>query len=203
MAFKFELYFADTETTGLDHLKNEIIELSIYRLSDDSQRTWCLKPKKYDTIQPDALRVNGHKLEDLKHQTKFGEETYIEPAKVIPDIENWMLLDGMAAEDRILIGQNPRFDLEFLQDLWRTQSSMETFPWGNRPFTIDTRELSVFLDLVFGTRHQYYNLGSLVERYKVKKEKAHAAAADTRMCRDVFMAQLKLVQDMIKHKDEE
>jgi DNA polymerase III epsilon subunit-like protein len=198
MAFKFELYFADTETTGLDHLKNEIIELSIYRLSDDSQRTWCLRPTKYDTIQPDALRVNGHKLEDLKHQTAFGKETYLEPNKVIPDIENWFLNDGMSAEDRILIGQNPRFDLAFLQDLWIQQGAKDTFPFGNRPFTVDTRELSVFLDLCFNTRNQYYNLGSLVERYKVKKEKAHAAAADTRMCRDVFMAQLKLVQDMIK-----
>jgi len=84
-----------------------------------------------------------------------------------------------------------------LQDLWRAQSAMETFPFGNRPFTIDTREISLFLDLVFGTRHQYYNLGSLVERYKVKKLKAHRAAEDTVMTKDVFMAQLKTVTDMI------
>jgi DNA polymerase III epsilon subunit-like protein len=202
MSFKFELYFADTETTGLDDLKNEIIELSIYRLSDDSQRTWCLKPSKYDTIQPDALRVNGHKLEDLKHATKFGEETYLPPAKVIPDIENWFLGDGAAPEDRILIGQNPRFDLGFLQKLWKQENSMETFPFGNRPFTIDTRELTLFLDLAFGTRSQYYNLGSLVEKYKVKKLKAHRAAEDTIMTRDVFLAQLKIVQDMIQYEKE-
>jgi len=198
MAFKFELYFADTETTGLSHLNNEIIELSIYRLSDDSQRTWCIKPAKYDTIQPDALRVNGHKLEDLKHQTAFGKETYKEPNQVIPDIENWMLLDGMAAEDRILIGQNPRFDLEFLQDLWRDQGSMETFPWGNRPFTVDTRELAVFIDLLEGSRSQYYNLGSLIKKYNIKNSKAHTAASDTLATKELFMAQLNHIQSKIK-----
>lgn len=202
MAFKFELYFADTETTGLDSLKNEIIELSIYRLSDDTQRTWCLKPKKYDTISMDALRVNHHKLEDLKHLTKFGQETYLPPSKIIPDIENWFLGDGMSSEDRILIGQNPRFDLGFLQELWKQENCSDTFPFGNRPFTIDTRELSVFLDLAFGKRSQYYNLGSLVEKYGVKKLKAHRATEDTIMTKDVFMAQLKLVQDMIMDKGE-
>jgi DNA polymerase III epsilon subunit-like protein len=198
MSFKFELYFADTETTGLDQAKNDIIELSIYRLSDDTQRTWCIKPKNYESIQPDALRVNGHKLEDLKHATKFGEETYLDASKVIPDIENWFLLDGVSSEDRILIGQNPRFDLGFLQELWVREGCKDTFPFGSRPFTIDTRELTLFLDLVQGTRNQYYNLGSLVEKYKVKKEKSHRADSDTRMTKEVFMAQLKLVQEWME-----
>lgn len=194
MSFKFELYFADTETTGLDQAKNDIIELSIYRLSDDTQRTWCMKPKNYESISTDALRVNGHKLEDLKHQTKFGQETYLEPSKVIPDIENWFLSDGMSSEDRVLIGQNARFDLGFLQDLWQREGCKDTFPFGSRPFTLDTREIALFLDLIQGTRSQYYNLGSLVERFKVKKEKSHRADSDTRMTKEVFMAQLGIVQ---------
>jgi DNA polymerase III epsilon subunit-like protein len=200
MSFKFEVYFADTETTGLDYLKNDIIELSIYRLSDDSQRTWCLKPKNYDTISLDALRVNHHKLEDLKHSTKFGQETYLEPSKVIPDIENWFLHDGVSSEDRILIGQNPNFDLGFLQKLWESEGCKDTFPFGSRPFLIDTRQIALFLDLIEGSRHDYYNLGSLIKKYGIKNTKAHTASADTLATKELFMSQLEYVQSKFKAK---
>lgn len=198
MSFKFELYFADTETTGLDPIKNDIVELSIYRLSDDTQRTWCMKPKNYESISLDALRVNNHKLEDLKHTTKFGQETYMEPCKVIPLIENWLLEDGVSSEDRILVGQNPIFDLNFMQKLWENEGSKETFPFGSRPFVIDTRQVALFLDLVEGTRHDYYNLGSLIKKYGIKNTKAHTAAADTLATKELFMSQLDYVQKKFK-----
>ena len=87
----FVIYVVDTETTGFDDRLNDIIEISMYRLNDDSQKTWCLKPLNNDTITAGALRVNGHKLEDLKHETKLGRETYLSPDKVLVDIENWMM----------------------------------------------------------------------------------------------------------------
>jgi len=193
----FVIYFADTETSGLE-VDNEIIELSLYRLSDDQQRTWCLKPKRYDNISQDALRINGHKLEDLKHLTKFGQETYIQPAKAIAEIEMWMLEDGVSSEDRILCGQNVKFDLGMLQRLWEQENCKDTFPFGSRPFMQDTREIALFLDLAFGKRSKYYNLGSLIKEYNIKNTKAHSAAADTLATKELFLAQLKTVQDLIK-----
>lgn len=38
------IYFLDTETTGLNPLENEIIEISIYRLNDNNQKTWFIRP---------------------------------------------------------------------------------------------------------------------------------------------------------------
>jgi DNA polymerase III alpha subunit (gram-positive type) len=190
---KFIIYVADTETTGLDPAHNEIIEISFYRLFDNSQRTWCLKPSNYESIQPDALRINGHKLDDLKHLTKHGRDTYQHPTSAIVEIENWMTDDGAAAEDRILVGQNPSFDIEFMQNLWIKQNSAETFPFGRRPFLIDTRQIALFLDLVKSERSEFYNLGSLVEKYGVRREKAHRADSDTRMTKDLFLAQVEIV----------
>jgi DNA polymerase III alpha subunit (gram-positive type) len=200
MSFKFELYFADTETTGLDYMTNDVIELSIYRLSDNTQRTWCMKPKNYESIQMDALRVNHHKLDDLKHITKFGQETYVEPSKVIPKIENWFLEDGVSSGDRILIGQNPIFDLNFLQKLWTDEGCKDTFPFGSRPFLIDTRQLALFLDLAENTRSEYYNLGTLIKKYAIKNSKAHTAEADTLATKELFMAQLGHVKSLITSK---
>ena len=90
----YVIYVADVETTGLDSRIHDVIELSLNRLSDNVQKTWCLKPLNIPGIDPGALRVNGHKLEDLKHETKHGRETYLDPRKVIVEIENWMGRSG-------------------------------------------------------------------------------------------------------------
>lgn len=186
---KFVIYFADTETTGLTN-DHEIIELSLLRLSDNVQRTWCIKPTKYDIIESEALRINGHKLIDLKHQTKFGQETYLPANKIIADIENWMLEDGMSSEDRVLVGQNIKFDLDKLQLLWAREGFKDTFPFGSRPLVQDTRDLALTLDLLQNTRSQFYNLNSLIKQYNIKNAKAHTAAADTLTTKELFLAQL-------------
>jgi DNA polymerase III subunit alpha, Gram-positive type len=191
---KFECYFLDTETTGLDYNKHEIIEISIYRLNDDEQRTWFMKPSNYDSIEPDALRVNGAKLEDLKHQTKEGREKYRDPATVLPEIEMWFMEDMMSADDRILVAQNTSYDLSFIRALWDKHNSNETFPFGNRPKTLDTMQIELLLDLARNERSEYYNLGSLVEKHGVKKERAHKASNDVRMTKNVFLSQLEIVK---------
>lgn len=198
MKTNYEMYCVDVETLGLEYLKHEIIELSAYRFSDESQKTWWLKPSNPETAEPEALRINGHKMEDLKHQTKFGVDRYKDPKEVIAEIENWMLQDMMAAKDRILVGQNCIFDLNFMEALWKKHATIETFPFGNRPLLLDTKQIALFLDIINGgKKNEFYNLKSLVERYGVKKEKAHLAACDVRMTRDVLFAEMKLVEKLI------
>lgn len=195
MELPFVVYLLDTETTGLDSSQHEIVELSISRLNDGVQRTWYLKPDKYETIQDEALRINGHKLEDLKWQTAFGRETYKETSKVLPDIENFFMEDGDSADGRILAGQNVSYDLDFLRAMWKGAGTSETFPFGGRPRMIDTLQIAFFLDLVKGKKEQFYNLGGLVERYGVKKIKAHKAENDVIMTKDVLLAQMKIARE--------
>lgn len=191
---KFAIYVLDTETTGLDPQLNEIIEVSFYRINDDRQETWFLKPSNYDSIQLDALRINGHKIEDLKMLTPYGKETYKEPVKAIAEIENWFMDDMCTGRERILVGQNPFFDQQFLQNLWQKHNAKETFPFGDRPFVLDTRQIALLLDIASGEQTDYYSLGGLVEKYGVKKEKAHAASSDSRMTKNVFLKQLEIVR---------
>lgn len=188
----FAIYVVDTETTGLDHDKNDVIELSIYRLSDDTQKTWCLKPFNNDTIEASALRVNGHKLEDLKHETKYGRDTYLPPEKVTVEIENWMMEDGMTSEDRILLGQNPSFDKNFMEKLWEKCGSRGTFPFGRK--MMDTIQIVLLMDLARGHKRKGYGLSALVEDFGVKKEKAHRADADTRMTKELWTKLLDIAK---------
>jgi DNA polymerase III epsilon subunit-like protein len=188
-------YFADCETTGLDSHLHDVIELSLLRLNDGVQKTWAMKPTNLQTIDPGALRVNGHKMEDLRWETKFGQDNYRDPNKVIVDIENWIMEDGVPTEQRALVGQNVSFDREFLSQLWIKCNSKDSFPFGRR--YMDTMVIEMFLDMCQGKMAEGYSLGNLVKKYGVKNEKAHSAAADTLATKQVFEKQVEFFTSVL------
>lgn len=191
----YVFYVADSETTGLDDRVQDIIELSIYRLSDETQKTWFLKPLNPDNMQDAALRINGHKKEDLLHQTKFGRETYLDPSKVIIEIENWMMEDGVPATHRILVGHNVSFDRSFMEQLWIKCESKDSFPFGRK--YLDTMVVELFLDVCKGQMAEGYSLNNLNKKYGVKNEKAHSAAADTKATRESFGKQVEYFKKLL------
>src|ERR1700676_5571892 len=139
------IYFVDVETTSLDDRLGDIIELSIIRNSDDMQKTWFIKPINPQNIDPDALRINGHKLDDLLGHTKEGQNKYQDPNKVIIEVENWILEDNIPTNNRILAGQNVGFDRSFLEQHWIKCNSKDTFPFGRR--ILDSMIIEFFQDL--------------------------------------------------------
>lgn len=191
----YVLYVADIESTGLDDHSNDIIELSLYRMSDDVQKTWFIKPINSDNIDDGALRVNGHKKEDLLHQTKYGRDTYLDPGKVIIEIENWIVEDGVPDSNRILVGQNIVFDRNFMQQLWIKCNSKESFPFGWR--FMDTMCIELFLDWCKGKIAEGYSLSNLTKKYGVKNEKAHSASADTKATKEVFDKQVEIFRKVL------
>lgn len=194
----FSFYVTDTETTGLDSHLHDVIEISMYRLGDESdnaQKTWCLKPLTPETIDPGASRVNGHKLDDLLHKTKEGRERYLEATKVLVDIENWMAEDGLPAEKRFLIGQNIGFDKERLEQLWIKCNTKDSFPIGRR--TMDTMIIELFFDFCKGQFAEGYSLNQIIKKYGVKNEKAHSAAADVKATKEVFEKQVEYFKRML------
>jgi DNA polymerase III alpha subunit (gram-positive type) len=193
---KHVIYVGDVETTGIDDSIHDIIELSLWRSSDDSQKTWLIKATNIETIQDKALSVNKHKREDIIHNTKYGRETYMDPSEVIIDIENWILEDDVAIEDRAFVGQNPMFDIGFMKEFWKRQNSIDTFPFG--PFIIDTLLLTRLIDLATGKKRKYYNLGKLVKAFGIPKGKAHKASEDVRMTKDLFFKQLNPLINIMK-----
>lgn len=194
MIKNYELYFADIETVGLG-LDQDIIELSLYRLSNGSQKTWKLKAVNTENIDDGALRVNGHKREDITWMTKFGRETYLEPNKAIIDIENFILEDGVSAETRALVCQNAIFDKPRLEELWKKCGTPDSFPFGRR--YMDTIVIAMFMDYIQGTQSEGYSLANLTKKYGIKNTKAHSAEADTVACKDVFLKQVEELRKKI------
>jgi DNA polymerase III epsilon subunit-like protein len=186
---EYVIYVADVETTGLDDRTNDIIELSLYRLTDQVQKTWCIKPFNVQAIDADSLRINGHKREDLLHQTKGSSSVYIDPNKVIIEVENWVIEDGVPTTQRILAGQNVAFDKGFLEQHWIKGNSKDSFPFGRR--LLDTMQIEFFLDLCQGSMAEGYSLNNLTKKYGLKNEKAHSAAADVKVTKDVLLKQIE------------
>ncbi len=191
----YVLYVADCETTGLDSRDHDVIELSLLRLTDGVQKTWCLKPLKPENIDVGSLRINGHKMEDLRHQTREGRERYQDPNKVIVEIENWIMEDGVPTEQRVLVGQNIAFDRERFEQLWSKCNSRDSFPFGRR--TMDTMGIEFFLDWCKGEMAEGYGLKNLIKKYGVKNEKAHTAAADTLATKEVFLKQVDIFKGIM------
>ncbi|MDP2685238.1 MAG: 3'-5' exonuclease [bacterium] len=191
------IYVIDTETTGLSAHENDVIEISASRfkmsnLEELEQETWYLKATNPATIQDEALMINHHKREDILHLTKFGRDTYKDPREVVHQIEKWIMTDKMSAMDRVVAGQNIQFDINALSALWSRVDSIDTFPFnldkGNR--IIDTKMLAIAIDLCTGRRRRYYNLGTLVKAFGVKKRKAHRAQDDVAMTADLLVKML-------------
>lgn len=195
---EYVLYVADCETTGLDSRLHDVIELSLLRLNDGEQKTWWLKPTNPENIDLGALRVNGHKLEDLRHETKAGRERYLDAGGVLVEIENWVANDGMPAEQRILVGQNVSFDRERFEQLWTKNEAKDTFPFGRK--IMDTMQIEIFLDWCQGSMAEGYSLSNLVKKYGVKNEKAHSAEADVKATKEVFEKQVDFFKKVLGSK---
>ena len=197
MSHNYSFYFCDTETTGLDFNLHSPIEISLIRITpDEEQKLWKLKPINFESIDTSALRVNGHKLEDLKGQTRFGVENYHDPYKTIIDIENWVAQDNCPSEYRCLIGQNITFDINMLQQLWAKCNSKDSYPFGRR--YLDTMIIELFMDYCKGQFAAGYSLNNLVKKYNVKNDKAHSALADTKATKDVFIKQVDFFKKILE-----
>lgn len=184
----YEIYVCDTETTGLDVTKHSPIEISIIRYSTGEQKTWLVKALNPEDIDLGALKVNGHKLEDITHKTKFGIDNYKNPENVIVEIENWIAEDDLPQSQRILAGQNINFDKNMLEFLWRKMNSYSSFPFGRR--TIDTMQNEFVFDFAKNSVKDNYSLNALLKKYSIKNEKAHSAAADTKATYELLKTQL-------------
>lgn len=195
---EYVVYVADVETTGLDSRLNDVIEMSLYRMSDGQQKTWCLKPINTNNIDAAALRINGHKLEDLLHQTKYGRETYREPTSVIIEVENWMAEDGMPTENRVLVGQNINFDKDMFEQLWIKCNSKDSLPFGRR--IMDTMQLAFAMDYARGAFSEGYSLSNLIKKYGIKNDKAHTAEADVKATKELFLAQMNELKELMGTK---
>jgi DNA polymerase III alpha subunit (gram-positive type) len=99
-----KLVFLDTETTGLDHTKHEIIEIAVVVMENGvrTKQIECkIKPQRIETAEPKALEINGYSEELWKDAGSWTKETSLEIREII--------------QNSMIVGHNPMFDMRFIE----------------------------------------------------------------------------------------
>lgn len=108
-----KIFWFDCETTGLDPIKNDIIELAcIVEIDGEvkASKLWRIQPQDYSAINEEALKVNQLTLEQIK--------TFDTPTNVHKELVDFLsfFIDRYDPKDKFYIGgYNVDFDLQFLK----------------------------------------------------------------------------------------
>jgi DNA polymerase-3 subunit alpha (Gram-positive type) len=141
------LAFIDTETTGLDPVNNEIIEIAI-KIFDTEQVNWNVirdrfelkgeyvpteyefegkfKIRRMDLASPKALEINGYNEEEWKGAYSWSNTAC------------GRLLEKL--KGCVVVGHNVQFDIGFIREECRRQGL-----WCPRFPTLDTQGMARFL----------------------------------------------------------
>lgn len=185
------LYF-DTETTGTNSQKHEIIQVAgIIEIDGQVAEEFNLKvrPTMWDNIDPQALEVTKKTIEELK--------TYPPASEVFVQLEGILErhVDKYNRNDKFYpAGHNVGFDVEFLQAFWKKYGdSYGTGSYQNWRF-LDTRILANYL-----AAHELINpvnitLSELCKVYNIPLD-AHDAMNDIRATRLLHKAMMKHISE--------
>lgn len=157
----------DTETSGLNPDKHEILEIALLTFIIDNdgeehilkQYEQKLKPKNIHLANSRALQINGYSEEAWKDSIEF-EAAYGD-------------INDIFEKSDILLGQNLIFDIRFLDEMCKRSS----LSYPDYPAYIDTKEMAD--KLVRAEWIKKSGMDYLVEHYGVvTKGRAHTALAD-------------------------
>jgi DNA polymerase-3 subunit alpha (Gram-positive type) len=113
-----KLAFLDTETTGLDNKKHEIIELALVIIEDGEriyEKSFKIKPRNIHTASRVALEINGYNAE------VWNKEGFVWSAEACHRLAKH--LDGA-----VVVGHNVQFDIGFLRQVFKEYRVNFRFP---------------------------------------------------------------------------
>lgn len=178
-----KICYFDVETTGLDPVKHDIIEIAciieIDNVVKDEFSLLC-QPFKYGTIDEGALKSCGTTIEELRDRM-LPQEMYSELIKYFSKhIDKYNKLDKFYPA-----GFNVRFDVDMLNNFYQKNDDKYYGSWFNWK-TIDPLPMLNWLDVVGEVRLEKRNLETACEYFKIDMGKAHVALNDIKATRELI-----------------
>lgn len=187
------LYF-DVETTGLDPVKQDIIQLAgIIEVEGEivDYFNLALQPFNYDTIDLGALTVNNTSIEMLKGYP----DPKVSYLSFITILEKYC--DKFDKEDKYYpAGYNVSFDLNFLAEFFKKNNDKYLGSWLNWK-ALDPLPLFRFLDWSDDISLPNYKLETVCNYLGFEIEDAHDALSDIKATRKV----IKWVENKFLHRE--
>ena len=171
------LLFLDLETSGLDPITNEILELACV-LNETTSLDTCwglsfhrkvvfeakIQPRRIETAHPKALEINGYTPAGWKN------------ARPLREVLEYVAELG---KDAIIVGQNIRFDMAFLNAAFKELGIEVRIDYH----IVDTVTLAFEHLVPLGLKS--LSLGAICKFLGVEPG-THTAMSDTYACREVY-----------------
>lgn len=175
------LYF-DTETTGLDAAKNDVIQIAgAVEIDGEVKEEFCFfcQPHNWNTVEQSALDIQGRTIEDLK---TFGPARKMH-GDLIRIFEKYV--DRFNKLDKFMpAGQNVRFDIDFMYQFFKKCGDPYFFSWIS-PIPLDLLPLTTALKFKGIIKPENLKLGTIAAEFGLKFE-AHDALEDIRVTRQLI-----------------
>lgn len=172
------LAFIDTETTGTNPDKHEIIELALIiakqidrpgkgpKIEILGEYEWKIKPERIEDAEDQALRINGYNETDWMFAI---------------DLKSAMKDFAKKTESCTFVSHNLTFDYSFIQRAFEKTNIENNMHYAK----LDTISIA-FARLYDAPQADRFSLKFLCELLKVENAKAHTALADTRALVEVY-----------------
>ena len=173
---KHNFAFIDIETTGLDIINHEIIEIGCVLTSSDlkviEEFELKIKPEHIENADPVALKVNHYDIQDWKEAIDLREAIKIFSEKV---------------KDCIMVGHNVSFDAGFLEHAFSETRIKNSLHYHK----LDT------ISLAWAKFHQdkdveHFSLRELCLRFGIENKRAHTALSDARATFELYKKLMEL-----------
>lgn len=186
-----KILWLDTETTGLDPVKNDIIQMAgIITIDGEVRSEFEFKCAPYNSknIQMEALEVNGRTIEEIMKWDNPGE-TFRSFISVIN-----FYVDQYDKKDKfILAGHNPYFDKAFLEQMAIKAEFKYLFSYLDYHM-LDTAQLAMAARMIGCPMPESNKLVSLCEFFDIPL-KAHDAMEDIVATRKLCHKLIALIQN--------
>jgi DNA polymerase-3 subunit epsilon len=175
------LYF-DTETTGTDAVRNDIVQLSgMIEVDGKIVEEFNLRcqPFSFENVQREALEVTGLTLTDLMSYPK-PDEMYEQFVDLLQ-----LHVNQYDKNDKFYpAGYNVRFDLEFINQFFKKNKDNY---WGSycNWKAIDGLPMMHFLEACGHIDLPNYKLGTVCEHFGIQID-AHDALSDIRATKQLL-----------------
>ncbi len=170
------LAFIDIETTGLDVVNNEIIEVGCVLTSPElevlEEFELKIKPEHIENADPVSLKINHYKEEDWQEAYPLKEAMDIFSKKV---------------KDCIMVGQNVAFDVGFIEHALSNCGIVNTMHYHK----LDTISIA-WAKLHKDPSLNRFSLHELCGRFGIKNERAHTALPDARATYELYKKLMSL-----------
>lgn len=172
---KQNLAFIDIETTGLDVIKHEIIEIGCILTTPEleiiEEFELKIKPERIEDADPTSLKINHYD----KAEWVFAYT-----------LEQAMKTFSKKVEDCVMVGQNVAFDSGFLEHAFSKTKIQNSLHYHK----LDT------ISIAWAKLHRekdvnHFSLRELCLRFGIKNERSHTALSDARA---TFLLYKKLME---------